>query len=145
MKVELDLSADQLTLLDKSLKDCLLSLTDDQMVQLLQNYIDNQLESFRVQKESSYWRTSPEYEYTDFGKQITDKMSKKIEEAITNEMLNKEEVTKYIDEVIENVKKDLQHTIESSISKYIIEHLFCNKDSLELEIMNTINMMRSNN
>ena len=145
MKVELDLSAEQLTLLDTSLKDCLLSLTTKQKTDLLQNYINTQLESFRVEKPyEGYYRSRPEYEYTDFGKQITDKMSSRIEKAITDKMLSNEELTKYIDEVIENVKKNLQETIESSISKYIIEHLFQDKNSLEDEIRNTIYRMRSN-
>lgn len=145
MKVELDLSAEQLTLLDTSLKDCLLSLTAKQKTELLQNYINTQLESFRVEKKSDYWRSTPEYEYTDFGKQITDKMSDRIEKAITDKMLDNEELTNYINEVIANVRKNLQHTIESSISTYIINHMFQDKDSLQSEIMRTIYNMRSNN
>ena len=146
MKVELDLSAEQLTLLDTSLKDCLLSLTAKQKTELLQNYINTQLESFRVEKPyEGYYRSRPEYEYTDFGKQITDKMSDRIEKAITDKMLDNEELTNYINEVIANVRENLQHTIESAISTYIINHMFQDKDSLQSEIMNTIYNMRSNN
>ncbi len=143
MKVEIDLDSEQLTLLDTSLKDLVLSLTKEQQTELLQNYINTQLESFRVQKQSDYWRSTPEYEYTDFGKQITDKMSERIEQAIVDKMLSNEELTKYMDSIIEDTKKGLQRIIEYSISNYIVEHLFQDKNSLQQQIRNTIYQMRS--
>lgn len=145
MKVEIDLDSEQLSLLDTSLKDLVLSLTKEQQTELLQNYINTQLESFRVPKQSDYWRSSTEYEYTDFGKQITDKMSERIEQAIVDKMLSNKELTKYINEIIENIKKDLQHIIEYSISNYIVEHLFQDKDSLQSKIQTTIYQMKNDN
>ena len=146
MKVELDLSVEQLSLLDKSLKDCLLSLTDEQKIQLLQNYINDQLESFREFKtDSTYWGNSTKYVYTDFGKQVIEGLSGKIEKSITKEMLNNKEIKQYMNEVIEQVKRNLQSSIEKAISDYIVNNLFFNKEDIREEIRITLSKIHNQN
>lgn len=144
MKVELDLDANQLELLDKGLKDCLLSLSEEQQVMLIQNYMNAQFEDFKKPKDKiSYWNNT-EYEYTDFGKQVIETLSDKIEASITTSIFEKENVKQLIDEKIEEVIKNIPAIIESSISKYIINNLFRDKATLENEIRCQFFNLRNN-
>lgn len=142
MKVELDLSAEQLNLLDENLKDCLLSLTDSQKEDIIKNYINTQLESFRKPKQSEYW-DSTKYEYTDFGKQMIDGLRDKLADSIKQTSLENEEVKKCMNETIDWIKKNIKNIIQESISNYIINNIFYNKSELQNIVSNTVWRMQN--
>lgn len=148
MKIELEVNSDQLKLLDSGLKELLLNLTEEQKIELLQNYIDKQLENFRVLKQHSYWGSTSEYEYTDFGKQVIDGLRDKIADCITDDVLNKPEIKEYMGSIVNDMKQDLPEIIQKSIIQYIINNLFTDKVGIEhicTQIYNDIMTRRSNN
>lgn len=130
MKIELEVDSEQLKLLDSGLKDLLTGLTKEQQIQLLQNYINNQLEGFRKRKETTYWRAEPEYEYTDFGKQVIDGLQGRIQEGITQSILDKPTVQEYINETIHQVEQKLPEIVEKAIIQYTVDNLFSNKQEI---------------
>ena len=142
MKIELEVNSEQLKLLDWGLKDLLTGLTEEQQVQLLQNYINNQLEGFRKRKETTYWRADPEYEYTDFGKQVIDGLQDRIQESITQSILDKPTVQEYINETIQQVEQKLPEIIEKSIIQYAVDNLFSNKQEIFDICLRTYQNMR---
>ena len=142
MKIELDEDSEQLKLLDSGLKDLLTGLTKEQQVQLLQNYINNQLEGFRKRKETTYWRAEPEYEYTDFGKQVIDGLQDRIQEGITQSILDKPTVQEYINETIQQVEQKLPEIIEKAIIQYTVDNLVSNKQEIFDICLRTYQNMR---
>lgn len=142
MKIELEVDSEQLKLLDSGLKDLLTGLTEEQQIQLLQNYINNQLEGFRKRKETTYWRAEPEYEYTNFGKQVIDGLQDRIQESITQSILDKPTVQEYINETIQQVEQKLPDIIEKAIIQYAIDNLFSNKQEIFDICLRTYQNMR---
>lgn len=142
MKIELEVNSEQLKLLDSGLKDLLTGLTEEQQVQLLQNYINNQLEGFRKRKETTYWRAEPEYEYTDFGKQVIDGLQDRIQEGITQSILDKPTVQEYINETIQQVEQKLPEIIEKAIIQYTVDNLVSNKQEIFDICLRTYRNMR---
>ena len=142
MKIELEVNSEQLKLLDSGLKDLLIGLTEEQQVQLLQNYINNQLEGFRKRKETTYWRADPEYEYTDFGKQVIDGLQDRIQEGITQSILDKPTVQEYINETIQQVEQKLPEIIEKAIIQYTVDNLVSNKQEIFDICLRTYRNMR---
>lgn len=142
MKIELEVNSEQLKLLDSGLKDLLTGLTEEQQVQLLQNYINNQLEGFRKRKETTYWRADPEYEYTDFGKQVIDGLQDRIQEGITQSILDKPTVQEYINETIQQVEQKLPEIIEKAIIQYTVDNLVSNKQEIFDICLRTYRNMR---
>lgn len=128
MKVELELNSEQLSLLDKNLKDCLISLTDEQKVALLQGYINTQLEGFKKFETYNY---GSQYTYSDFGKQVIDGLRGSIEKAIVKEMLEQENVRQEIERVKKEVLPRLTKLVEEGIVKLVVERLFVNPHDLE--------------
>lgn len=129
MKVELELDGEQLQLLDKGLKECLTSLTDEQKVVLLQGYINTQLEGFRELKSNGYYNSN--YVYTDFGKQVVDGLRSSVEKAIVKEMLEQENVRQEIEKVKKEVLPKLTRLVEEGIVKLVVERVFVNPHDLE--------------
>lgn len=142
MKIELEVDSEQLKLLDSGLKDLLTGLTEEQQVQLLQNYINNQLEGFRKRKETTYWRAEPEYEYTNFGKQVIDGLQDRIQESITQSILDKPTVQEYINETIQQVEQKLPEIIEKAIIQYTVDNLVSNKQEIFDICLRTYQNMR---
>lgn len=142
MKIELEVDSEQLKLLDSGLKDLLTGLTEEQQIQLLQNYINNQLEGFRKRKETTYWRADPEYEYTDFGKQVIDGLQGRIQEGITQSILDKPTVQEYINETIQQVEQKLPEIIEKAIIQYTVDNLVSNKQEIFDICLRTYQNMR---
>lgn len=142
MKIELEVDSEQLKLLDSGLKDLLTGLTEEQQVQLLQNYINNQLEGFRKRKETTYWRAEPEYEYTNFGKQVIEGLQDRIQESITQSILDKPTVQEYINETIQQVEQKLPDIIEKALIQYAVDNLFSNKQEIFDICLRTYQNMR---
>jgi hypothetical protein len=133
MKVELDLSTEQLEGLDKSLSEVLLKLTDEQYTQILSEYIRTQFkEMFTVYTTS--WG-SKEKKLSDFGKQLLDNLQKNIEAAITKELLADEALQAQLDPIKEDIRKNLGKTVQSAIVEHVMYKVFTDK----YEIMNNVN------
>ena len=125
MEIRLDLSTEQLAYLDKDLTVLLKELTDEQKIEILKAYMINKFENWETK--NSWGNTV----LTDFAKEIVNGLQKKICDAITEDVLQDENLKKAMEEVIEQVKKELGHTIEAGIINYIVLNLFNNKEDIE--------------
>ena len=140
MKVELDLSTEQLQELDKGLLDLLKTLNDDQKVQLIKAYLENKMDENLYIKKDSFYSSK---ELSSFGKEIFDGLQERIKDSITDELFNNEDLQSDLDDIVNRLKKNLYGIIESSISSYIINNLFRHQDDLQQQIQQTIWSMRS--
>lgn len=125
MEIRLDLSTEQLAYLDKDLTVLLKELTDEQKIEILKAYMINKFEKWETK--NSWGNTV----LTDFAKEIINGLQEKICDAITEDVLQDENLKKAMKEVTEQVKKDLGHTIEVGIINYIVSNLFNNKEDIE--------------
>lgn len=140
MKVELDLSTEQLQELDKGLLDLLKTLNDDQKVQLIKAYLENKMDENLYIKKDSFYSSK---ELSSFGKEIFDGLQERIKDSITNELFNNEDLQLDLNDIVNRLKKNLYEIVESSISSYIINNLFRHQDDLQQQIQQTIWSMRS--
>lgn len=140
MKVELDLSTEQLQELDKGLLDLLKTLNDDQKVQLIKAYLENKMDENLYIKKDSFYSSK---ELSSFGKEIFDGLQERIKDSITNELFNNEDLQSDLNDIVNRLKKNLYEIVESSISSYIINNLFTHQSDLQQQIQQTIWTMRS--
>ena len=140
MKVELDLSTEQLQELDKGLLDLLKTLNDDQKVQLIKAYLENKMDENLYIKKDSFYSSR---ELSSFGKEIFDGLQERIKDSITDELFNNEDLQSDLNDIVNRLKKNLYEIVESSISSYIINNLFMHQNDLQQQIQQTIWSMRS--
>lgn len=140
MKVELDLSTEQLQELDKGLLDLLKTLNDDQKVQLIRAYLENKMDENLYIKHDSYYNSK---ELSSFGKEIFDGLQERIKDSIIDRLFDNEDLQSDLNDIVNRLKKNLYEIVESSISSYIINNLFTHQSDLQQQIQQTIWTMRS--
>lgn len=140
MKVELDLSTEQLQELDKGLLDLLKTLNDDQKVQLIRAYLENKMDENLYIKRDSYYNSK---ELSSFGKEIFDGLQERIKDSIIDRLFDNEDLQSDLNDIVNRLKKNLYEIVESSISSYIINNLFTHQSDLQQQIQQTIWTMRS--
>lgn len=140
MKVELDLSTEQLQELDNGLMNLLKTLTDDQKTEIVKSYLQNKMDENFYEQTNSFYSSK---QLTDFGKTVVDGLREKVADNITNDILSNKDLIDKMNEIIEYTTKDLSEIIEKSITKYIVDNLFSNKYMIEEQIRQTIWHMKS--
>lgn len=140
MKVELDLSTEQLSELDKGLSNLLKTLTDEQKTEIVKEYLQNQMSNNFYKKHEGYFSNSYT-ELSDFGKKVMDGLQKKVAENITNNLFEDEEITKRIEDTTSRIIKNIDEIITKSLVTYIINNLFRDTNSIQYQIENTVNNM----
>lgn len=139
MKVELDLSTEQLAELDKGLVDLISSLTDEQKSQIVKEYLQNKMDNNFYKKSDGYYSSSTTL--SDFGREVIDGLQSKISKNITDSLLQDEEISKRIDDVTKGIVKNLDTIISKSLVEYITNNLFHNQQSIQQQILMTVNKM----
>lgn len=139
MKVELDLSTEQLAELDKGLVDLISSLTDEQKSQIVKEYLQNKMDNNFYKKSDGYYSSSTTL--SDFGREVIDGLQSKISKNITDSLLQDEEISKRIDDVTKGIVKNLDTIISKSLVEYITNNLFHNQQSIQQQIFMTVNKM----
>ena len=144
MKIELEVSAEQLKELDKGLNNLLLNLNEEQQVQLIQGYLNKQFQD--LYEKDSYWSNT---ELKDLGKQLIQGLQEQISKSITDKLLEQENVKKEMDEITQKVLDTLPDIIPKAITEYIVGNLFQNRGEINTMI-NTVywetkNIERNNN
>ena len=143
MKVELDLTEEQLNGLDEDLSQVLKNLSDEQKTSIIQAYLVDKFDKLEY-KYKDRWG-SENTQISDFGNSLIRGLQDKIEDSITSKVLGDENLQSFIKETVENVEKNLQTTIEKAISEYIVENLFQNRNQLSYYINDEINKRRDPN
>lgn len=143
MKVELDLSEEQLKGLDEDLTLVLKNLSEEQKISIIQAYLIDKFNKFEYTYTTSWG--SKETKISDFGKQLIDGLQNKIEDSISNKILKDEKLKSFIKDTIDNVEANLQNTIEKAISEYITENLFSNTDKIRYFIQEEFQSRRDPN
>ena len=140
MKVELDLSAEQLQELDNGLMNLIKTLSEDQKTEIVKSYLLNKMDENFYEQTNSFYSSK---QLTDFGKTVVDGLREKVADNITNDILSNKDLIDKMNEIIEYTTKDLSEIIEKSITKYIVDNLFSNKYMIEEQIRQTIWHMKS--
>lgn len=144
MKIELEVSAEQLKELDKGLNNLLLNLNEEQQVQLIQGYLNKQFQD--LYKKDSYWSNT---ELTVFGKELIQGLQEQISKSVTSKLLEQENVKKEMDEITQKALDTLPDIIPKAITEYIVGNLFQNKGEINTMINNIYwehrNIERNNN
>lgn len=143
MKVELDLSEEQLKGLDEDLTSVLKNLSEEQKISIIQAYLIDKFNKFEYTYTTSWG--SKETKISDFGKQLIDGLQNKIEDSISNKILEDEKLKSFIKDTIDNVEANLQNTIEKAISEYITENLFSNTNKIRYFIQEEFQSRRDPN
>lgn len=135
MKVELDLSAEQLQELDNGLMNLIKTLSEDQKTEIVKSYLQNKMDENFYSKQDSIYSSK---QLSNFGKEVVEGLREKVADNITNDILSNKDLTDEMDEIIEYIIRNLQEIIEQSISKYIVDNLFASKYMLDEQIKRTI-------
>lgn len=133
MKVELNLSEAQLKSLDDDLSSLLDRLTDEQKIEIIKAYVVSNFDKMLTYTEpfGAYSR-SPEL--SNFGQDLVNNMRNLIQDSLTKEIMESEELRKALEPEIEDVKEYLPSIVDSAVTKYVVENLFTHKDDLANQI-----------
>lgn len=135
MKVELDLSAEQLQELDNGLMNLIKTLSEDQKTEIVKSYLQNKMDENFYSKQDSIYSSK---QLSNFGKEVVEGLREKVADNITDDILSNEDLKNKMNEIIEYIIINLQEIIEQSISKYIVDNLFASKYMLDEQIKRTI-------
>lgn len=135
MKVELDLSAEQLQELDNGLMNLIKTLSEDQKTEIVKSYLQNKMDENFYSKQDSIYSSK---QLSHFGKEVVEGLREKVANNITDDILSNEDLKNKMNEIIEYIIRNLQEIIEQSISKYIVDNLFASKYMLDEQIKRTI-------
>ena len=135
MKVELDLSAEQLQELDNGLMNLIKTLSEDQKTEIVKSYLQNKMDENFYSKQDSIYSSK---QLSNFGKEVVEGLREKVADSITDDILSNEDLKNKMNEIIEYIIRNLQEIIEQSISKYIVDNLFASKYMLDEQIKRTI-------
>ena len=135
MKVELDLSAEQLQELDNGLTNLIKTLSEDQKTEIVKSYLQNKMDENFYSKQDSIYSSK---QLSNFGKEVVEGLREKVADNITDDILSNKDLTDKMDEITKYIIRNLQEIIEQSISKYIVDNLFANKYMLDEQIRRTI-------
>lgn len=135
MKVELDLSAEQLQELDNGLMNLIKTLSEDQKTEIVKSYLQNKMDENFYSKQDSIYSSK---QLSNFGKEVVEGLREKVANNITDDILSNKDLTDKMDEITKYIIRNLQEIIEQSISKYIVDNLFASKYMLDEQIKRTI-------
>lgn len=135
MKVELDLSAEQLQELDNGLMNLIKTLSEDQKTEIVKSYLQNKMDENFYSKQDSIYSSK---QLSNFGKEVVEGLREKVADNITDDILSNKDLTDKMDEITKYIIRNLQEIIEQSISKYIADNLFASKYVLDEQIRRTI-------
>lgn len=143
MKVELDLSTEQLESLDKDLTDLLKNLSEEQRIEILKGYIIDKFDKLE-HKYTDHWGTE-RTQLSQFGDELVKGLQDKISESVSEEIMNNVLDLDVIKKTTQNIKNQLPEIIENSISQYIVDNLFNNKQEIGDIINSYLWNIRNNN
>lgn len=128
MKIEIDLSVEQMKDLENDLRGFLHGLSEEQNTAIIQNFLQAQFDTlFYEKKDCGYWGNSSSFVLSDLGKTIIDGLKESVKKAITEELLADENLQKAIHDTVETTKNHLTDYIQEGIVKYTINEIFCDK------------------
>ena len=132
MKVELDLSSDQLRYLDNSLTELVKNLTEEQQITILNNYMQTQMENLIIKnKSTNFYSSSSSTTLTELGQHLVNGLQARIADAITDKILETEDIKKLMEDYTKQVIDDLPSTIIKSINSYVVDQIFLSKDRIQ--------------
>ena len=125
MKVELDLSTEQLQKLDDNLTNLLDNLTEEQRIEIIKSYINFQFDKLTYTYKTSWG--NEQKELSKFGKDLVTGLQDLITKSISTEILEHENIKEIIEANIKEVENNIYNIISSAISRYIIDNLFTSR------------------
>lgn len=132
MKVELDLSSDQLRYLDNSLTELVKNLTEEQQITILNNYMQTQMENLIIKnKSTNFYSSSSSTTLTELGQHLVNELQARIADAITDKILETEDIKKLMEDYTKQVIDDLPSTIIKSINSYVVDQIFLSRDRIQ--------------
>ena len=120
MKVELDLSAEQLQELANGLMNLIKTLSEDQKTEIVKSYLQNKMDENFYSKQNSIYSSK---QLSNFGKEVVEGLREKVADNITNDILSNKDLTDKMDEITKYTVNNLSKIIENinTISPIIIE------------------------
>lgn len=132
MKVELDLSSDQLRYLDNSLTELVKNLTEEQQITILNNYMQTQMENLIIKDRGiNYYSSSSSTTLTELGQHLVNELQARIADAITDKILETEDIKKLMEDYTKQVIDNLPSTVIKSINNYVVDQIFLSKDRIQ--------------
>lgn len=140
MKVELDLSTEQLNELDKGLANLIETLSDEQKTEIVKSYLNDKMDK-GFYREVSGWSHNSYTELTEFGKKVIDGLKEKVSENITNDLLQNKVLVEKMEDVSNYVEEHISEIVVKSLVTYISTNLFYNRFDVNNQIQETTNRL----
>lgn len=133
MQVTINITDAQLRDLNSNLENFLDTLTDEQKLEIVKEYLSKELNNIVFSQDYFGKRLST------FGERIISGLQEQINAAIVSQTLDNPILKEELDKISSNVKNNLEETINKGIIDFVINEVFVNKDKCQNMIYNKMN------
>lgn len=137
MKIELEIDAEKLELLDGNLTDLLSNLSAEQKTDIIKSYLLHQFDKW----ESTSITTWGEKKTTlsTFANHVIAGLKDAIRQEIFTEVLQDPSFIEQIDALSKEARRDLPNIIREAICSYVTDNLFANRNTVRDQIYEQLN------
>lgn len=137
MKIELEIDAEKLELLDANLTDLLASISAEQKTEIIKSYLLHQFDKWEVVTTTS-WGTK-QSSLSAFANEVMSGLKSAIREDIFKEVMLDPSFIEQIGALSKEIKEDFPNIIREAICNYVADNLFANKYSVRDQIYQELN------
>lgn len=137
MKIELEIDAEKLELLDTNLTDLLSNLSAEQKTEIIKSYLLHQFDKWEIVTTTS-WGTK-QSSLSTFANEIISGLKDAIREDIFKEVMLDPSFVEQIGTLSKEIKEDFPNIVREAICNYVADNLFANKHSVRDQIYQELN------
>lgn len=137
MKIELEIDAEKLELLDSNLMDLLSNLSAEQKTEIIKSYLLHQFDKWEIVTTTS-WGTK-QSSLSTFANEIMSGLKDAIREDIFKEVMLDSSFVEQIGTLSKEIKEDFPNIIREAICNYVADNIFANKHSVRDQIYQELN------
>lgn len=137
MKIELEIDAEKLELLDSNLTDLLSNLSAEQKTEIIKSYLLHQFDKWEIVTTTS-WGTK-QSSLSTFANEIISGLKDAIREDIFKEVMLDPSFVEQIGTLSKEIKEDFPNIVREAICNYVADNLFANKHSVRDQIYQELN------
>lgn len=137
MKIELEIDAEKLELLDANLTDLLASISAEQKTEIIKSYLLHQFDKWEVITTTS-WGTK-QSSLSTFANEVMSGLKNAIREDIFKEVMQDPSFSEQIGTLSKEVKEEFPNIIREAICAYVTDNLFANRHSVRDQIYQELN------
>ena len=137
MKIELEIDAEKLELLDASLTDLLAGISAEQKTEIIKSYLLHQFDKWETHSTTSWGEKKTTL--SEFANHVIAGLKDSIRQEIFKEVMQDPSFVEQIGILSKEIKADFPNIIREAICAYVADNLFMNRNTVRDQIYEQLN------